>query len=185
MWYIFGMPWVQGPLWQWIECFDVSDNSVIVWFLASILLKIWILDDSGDYLRCIVAFWFCRKIVCQVFFKYLWIFLLRGFWTSWKWQIPLSGSCSTLFNIQIPHFLNNSRNIYLEIHYMQIYTWKLSKNFLIFQKAKQKLQEKIMFMFRDAIRYKTSFFINIINRTWHPPPPSCFKNYVANFLRES
>ena len=31
---------------------------IIGWFRASILLKIWILND----LRCFVAFWFCREI---------------------------------------------------------------------------------------------------------------------------
>ena len=51
--------------WARIECLDVSDNSVIGWFLASILLKIWILND----LRCFVAFWFCREI----YGKKIWI----------------------------------------------------------------------------------------------------------------
>ena len=57
---------------------------------------------------------------------------------------------------------------------MQIYTWKLSKNFLIFQKAKQKLQEKIMFMFRDAIRYKTSFFYKLYKPHLTSPTPFLF-----------
>ena len=52
-------------VWARIGCLDVSDNSVIVWFLASILLKIWILND----LRCFVAFWFCREI----YGKKIWI----------------------------------------------------------------------------------------------------------------
>ena len=30
--------------------------------IAPILLKIWILGDSGDDLRCFVEFWFCREI---------------------------------------------------------------------------------------------------------------------------
>ena len=52
----------NGMVWARIECLDVSDNSVIGWFLASILLKIWILND----LRCFVAFWFCRKIYGKI-----------------------------------------------------------------------------------------------------------------------
>ena len=48
----------NGMFWARIECLDVSHNSVIGWFLASILLKIWILND----LRCFVAFWFCREM---------------------------------------------------------------------------------------------------------------------------
>ena len=40
----------------------VKNYKYEVWeFIASILLNIWILDGSGDYLRCFVAFWFCRK----------------------------------------------------------------------------------------------------------------------------
>ena len=45
------------------NCAGVKNDKYEVWeFIASILLNIWILNGSGDYLRCFVAFWFCREI---------------------------------------------------------------------------------------------------------------------------
>ena len=82
----------NGIFWARIECLDVSDNSVIGWFLASILLKIWILND----LRCFVAFWFCREI----YGKKIWIRIS---------QIQYGGGVTILwkFFIKFRYFLND------------------------------------------------------------------------------